>query len=91
MFMILTLLYVLYANVGPVRPDGYPRTFMRPVQAGGDDNMLHVIEANLSKITQDVPTLQIDWITMIMQLGFRRPGYTFSEGWLGSYYITGRL
>ena len=66
MYMSLTLLYVLYADVGPVRPDGNPRTFVRPVQGGGDDILLHVIKGKLARITQYILTLRMDRIPMIM-------------------------
>ena len=65
MYNILTLIYVLYANFGPVRPDGNPKTFMRPVQ-GGNDSLLCVIKGKLDRLTQDVATLQMDRIPMIM-------------------------
>ena len=66
MYKSMTLLYVLYADVGPMHPDGHPRTHVWPVQ-GGDGSFLRVIEGKLAMITQDVPTLWIDKIPMIME------------------------
>ena len=40
---------------------------MWPVQAGGDDILHCVIEGKLERLTQDVPTLRIDQIPMIMK------------------------
>ena len=47
------------ADIGPVRPEGHPRTFVRPV-AGGDLGLVTVLEAKLGRLTERVPTIQIE-------------------------------
>ena len=53
--------------MGSVLPEGHPRTFVRPMDIGGDEAMLHVVEGKLSRLTHDVPTLRMDRIPITMQ------------------------
>ena len=46
------------ADIGPVRPVGHPHTFVRPV-AGGDPGLVTVLEAKLTRLTEQVPTIRI--------------------------------
>ena len=54
------------ANIGPVRPKGHPRMFVRPV-IGEDQGLIRVLEGKLARLTQRVPTLQIEHIPTSMQ------------------------
>ena len=66
-----------------MHPDGYPRTFSRLIP-GGNESMLWVIKGKLSRLTQGVPTLQIEWILIIMQ--------EFVVGlWLTWIHLLGRV
>ena len=61
---------MFYADVEPAHPDGHPRIFIQPTQ-GGDNSLLCVIKGKLASLTEDIPTLRMDHIPMIMQ------GYVF--------------
>ena len=54
------------ADIGPVRPEGYPRMFVRPV-IGEDPGFIRVLEGKLAKLTQRVPTIRIEHIPIAMQ------------------------
>ena len=54
------------ADIGPVRPVGHPRTFVRPV-AGGDPGLVTVLEAKLGRLTERVPTIRIEHLPVAMQ------------------------
>ena len=54
------------ANIGPVRPEGHPRMFVRPVM-GEDPGLIRVLEGKLARLTQRVPTMQIEHIPTAMQ------------------------
>ena len=54
------------ADIGPVRPAGHPRTFVRPV-AGGDPGLITVLEVKLGKLTERVPTIRIEHLPAAMQ------------------------
>ena len=54
------------ADIGPVRPEGHPRMFMRPI-VGEDQGPIRVLEGNLARLTQRVPTIQIEHIPVAMQ------------------------
>ena len=56
-----------YAYIGPVRPDGHPRTYVRTVDGASDEAMLRVIEGNLARLTHDVPSLRMERIPIAMQ------------------------
>ena len=58
----------MYQNVdiGPVRPEGHPRMFVRPI-IGEDPGLIRVLEGKLARLTQRVPTLQIEHISTTMQ------------------------
>ena len=53
------------ADIGPVRLVGHPRTFVRPV-AGGDPGLIMVLEAKLGRMTERVPTIQIEHLPVAM-------------------------
>ena len=53
------------AYIGPVRPEGHPRTFVHPV-VGGDLGLIRVLEGKLARLTQRVPTLRIEHIPIAM-------------------------
>ena len=44
------------ADIGPVRPEGHPRMFMRLV-VGGDPGLIRVLEGKLARLTHRVPTM----------------------------------
>ena len=54
------------ADIGPVRPAGHPRTFVRPV-AQGDPGLVTVLEAKLTRLTEWVPTIRIENLPVAMQ------------------------
>ena len=54
------------ADIGPVLPEGQPRTFVCPV-AGGDPGLIRVLETNLGRMTKRVPTIQIEHLPVAMQ------------------------
>ena len=54
------------ADIGPVRPEGHPRMFVRPV-VGGDPGLVRVLEGKLARLTQRVPTIRIEHIPAAMQ------------------------
>ena len=53
-------------DIGPVRPVGHPRTFVHPV-AGGDPGLITVLEVKLGRLTERVPTIQIEHLPVAMQ------------------------
>ena len=53
-------------NLGPVRPEGHPCTFVRPV-AGGDPGLIRVLEMKLGRLTERVPTIRIEHLPIAMQ------------------------
>ena len=53
------------ADIGPVRPVGHPRMYMRPV-VGEDHGLIRVLEGKLARLTQRVPTLLIEQIPTII-------------------------
>ena len=53
------------ADIGPVRPEGHPRMFVRPV-VGGDPGLVWVLEGKLARLTQRVPTIRIEHIPTAM-------------------------
>ena len=53
-------------DVGPVRPEGHPRMFVRPV-VGEDQGLIRVLEGKLARLTQRVPTIRIEQIPAAMQ------------------------
>ena len=53
-------------DIGPVRPKGHPRTFVRPV-AGGDPGLIRVLEMKLGRMTERVPTIRIEHLPVAMQ------------------------
>ena len=54
------------ADIGPVRPEGHPRMFMRPI-VGGDPGLVRVLEGKLARLTQRVLTIRIEHIPAAMQ------------------------
>ena len=54
------------ADIGPVRPEGHPRMFVRPV-VGEDPGLIRVLEGKLARLTQRVPTIWIEHIPTAMQ------------------------
>ena len=54
------------ADIGPVRPEGHPCMFGRPI-IGEDSGLIRVLEGKLARLTQRVPTLQIEHIPTAMQ------------------------
>ena len=46
-----TLFMCQNADIGPVRPEGHPRTFVRPI-AGGDPGLIRVLEVKLGRLTE---------------------------------------
>ena len=54
------------ADIGPIRPEGHPRTFVRPV-AGGDLGLIRVLEMKLGRLTERVPTIWIEHLPVAMQ------------------------
>ena len=54
------------ADIGPVCPEGHPRMFVCPV-VGEDLGVIRVLEGKLARMTQRVPTLQIEHIPTAMQ------------------------
>ena len=54
------------ADIGPVRPEGHPCMFVHPV-IGEDLGLIRVLEGKLARLTQRVPTLQIEHILTAMQ------------------------
>ena len=53
-------------DIGPVRPEGNPRMFFHLV-IGEDSGLIRVLEGKLARLTQRVPTLQIEHISTTMQ------------------------
>ena len=53
-------------DIGPVRPEGHPCMFVRPI-IGEDLGLIRVLEGKLARLTQRVPTLQIEHISTAMQ------------------------
>ena len=62
---VLILFMCQNADIGPVRPEGHPRTFVRPV-AGGDPGLIRVLEMKLGRLTERVPTIQIEHLPIAM-------------------------
>ena len=54
------------ADIGPVRPEGNPCMFMRPV-VGGYPGLVRVLEGKLARLTQRVPMIRIEHIPTAMQ------------------------
>ena len=54
------------AYIGLVLPVGHPRMYVRLVERE-DHGLIRVLEGKLVRLTQRVPTLRIDQITVIMQ------------------------
>ena len=54
------------ADIGPLHPEGNPRMYVRLV-LGEDQGLVRVLEGNLARLTQRVPTLRIEHIPTIMQ------------------------
>ena len=54
------------ADIGLVSPEGNPRMYVCPVLEE-DQGLIRVLEGNLSRLTQRVPTLRIEHIPAIMQ------------------------
>ena len=54
------------ADIGPVLPEGHPRTFVCPV-AGGDPGLIRVLEMKLGRLTERVPMIQIEHLPVAMQ------------------------
>ena len=54
------------ADIGPVRPEGKPHMFMRPV-VGEDPRLIWVLEGKLARLTQRVPTIRIEHIPTAIQ------------------------
>ena len=54
------------ADIGPVRPEGHPRTFVRPV-AGGDPGLIRVLEMKLGRLIERVPMIWIEHLPVAMQ------------------------
>ena len=54
------------ADIGPVHPEGNPHTFVRPV-VGGDPGLIRVLEMKLGRLTERVPTIQIEHLPVAMQ------------------------
>ena len=54
------------ADIGPVRPKGHPRMYVRLV-LGEDQGLIRVLEGKLARLTHGVPTLWIEHIPAIMQ------------------------
>ena len=54
------------ADIGPVRPKGHPRTFVRLV-AGGDPGLIRVLEMKICRLTERVPTIRIEHLPVAMQ------------------------
>ena len=54
------------ADIGPVRPAGHPCMYVCHV-LGEDQGLIRVLERNLARLIQKVPTLRIDHIPAIMQ------------------------
>ena len=52
-------------DIGPVRPEGNPRMFVRPA-VGGDLGLIQVLEGKMVRLTQRVPTIQIEHIPTAM-------------------------
>ena len=63
---VLILLKCQNADIGPVHPEGHPHMYVFPI-LGEDQGMIRVLEGKLAKLTQRVPTLQIEHIPAIMQ------------------------
>ena len=63
---VLILVMRQNADIGPVRPEGHPRMFVRPV-VGGDPRLVRVLEGKLTRLTQRVPTIRIEHIPTAMQ------------------------
>ena len=53
-------------DVGPVRPEGHPRMFVRPI-VGEDQGLIRVLEMKLGRLTERVPTIQIEHLPVAMQ------------------------
>ena len=53
-------------NIGPVLPEGHPHMFVRPV-VGEEPGLIRVPEGKLARLTQRVPTIQIEHIPTAMQ------------------------
>ena len=62
---VLILSMFKNADIGPVRPIGHPRMYVRPV-AGEDHGLIRVLEGKLDRLTQRVPTLRIEQISAFM-------------------------
>ena len=54
------------ADIGPVRPEGHPRMFVRLV-VGEDPGLIRVLEGKLAMLTQRVSTMWIEHIPIAMQ------------------------
>ena len=63
---VLILFMLQNVDIGPVRPEGRPRMFVRPV-LGGDPRLVRVLEGNLARLTQLVLTIRIEHIPTAMQ------------------------
>ena len=48
---VLILFMRQNADIGPVRPEGHPRMFVRLV-VGGDQGLVQVLEGKLARLTQ---------------------------------------
>ena len=63
---VLILLKCQNADIELVHLDGHPRMYVRPI-LGEDQGLITVLEGKLARLTQRVPTLQIEHIPAIMQ------------------------
>ena len=54
------------ADIGPLRPEGHPRTFVHPV-AGRDPRLIRVLEMKLGRLTNQVPIIWIEHLPVAMQ------------------------
>ena len=52
-------------DIGPVCPKRHPRMYVRSI-LGEDQWLIRVLEGNFARLTQRVPTLQIEHIPAIM-------------------------
>ena len=52
-------------DIGPFRPKGHPRMYVRPM-AGEDQGLMRVLEGKLARLTHRVSTICIEQIPAIM-------------------------
>ena len=63
---VIILLKCQNADIGQVCPEGHPCIYVHLV-LGEDQALIRVLEGKLTRLTQRVPTLQIEHIPTIMQ------------------------